>query len=124
MEGLISASQRSPKQSKAKKRPIKVVYISNPMRVETSAAEFRAIVQELTGRHSDVADNMAKYHGVGNPHPVQVATIEEDVEGVVFDEALLASLPAVLDMDHFSAGLMPPLDLYDYNQGFVFQGFE
>ncbi|KAI5003262.1 hypothetical protein ZWY2020_030422 [Hordeum vulgare] len=35
------------------KKPIKVVYISNPMRVKTSAAGFRALVQELTGRHAD-----------------------------------------------------------------------
>ncbi|TKW26590.1 hypothetical protein SEVIR_3G200000v4 [Setaria viridis] len=36
-----------------KKPPIKVVYIGNPMRVTTSAAGFRALVQELTGRHAD-----------------------------------------------------------------------
>ncbi|KAL5202865.1 hypothetical protein ABZP36_013817 [Zizania latifolia] len=36
-----------------KKRAIKVVYISNPMRVTTSAEGFRALVQELTGRHAD-----------------------------------------------------------------------
>uniref|UniRef100_A0ACD5XZM6 Uncharacterized protein n=1 Tax=Avena sativa TaxID=4498 RepID=A0ACD5XZM6_AVESA len=34
-------------------KPIKVVYISNPMRVKTSAADFRALVQDLTGRHAD-----------------------------------------------------------------------
>uniref|UniRef100_A0ACD5VSY6 Uncharacterized protein n=1 Tax=Avena sativa TaxID=4498 RepID=A0ACD5VSY6_AVESA len=35
------------------KKPIKVVYISNPMRVKASAADFRSLVQELTGRHAD-----------------------------------------------------------------------
>ena len=35
------------------KKPIKVVYISNPMRVKTNEAGFRALVQELTGRHAD-----------------------------------------------------------------------
>ncbi|CAN6332573.1 unnamed protein product [Urochloa humidicola] len=35
------------------KKPIKVVYIGNPMRVTTSAEGFRALVQELTGRHAD-----------------------------------------------------------------------
>jgi hypothetical protein len=35
------------------KKPIKVVYISNPMRVKTNAAGFRALVQQLTGRHAD-----------------------------------------------------------------------
>lgn len=36
-------------------RDIKVVYISSPMKVKTSASEFRALVQELTGRHSDTS---------------------------------------------------------------------
>ncbi|CAN6346363.1 unnamed protein product [Urochloa humidicola] len=36
-----------------KKPPIRVVYIGNPMRVTTSAEGFRALVQELTGRHAD-----------------------------------------------------------------------
>ncbi|XP_052155162.1 uncharacterized protein LOC127773172 [Oryza glaberrima] len=41
------------KAAAAGKKPIKVVYISNPMRVRTSAAGFRALVQELTGRNAD-----------------------------------------------------------------------
>ncbi|KAI4384617.1 hypothetical protein MLD38_002742 [Melastoma candidum] len=36
------------------KKGLKVVYISSPVKVTTSAAEFRATVQELTGRDSDV----------------------------------------------------------------------
>ena len=45
-----------------KKPPIKVVYIGNPMRVTTSEAGFRALVQELTGRHADPY----KYSGSGS----------------------------------------------------------
>ncbi|XP_042466824.1 sigma factor binding protein 1, chloroplastic-like [Zingiber officinale] len=41
------------------RRGIKVVYISNPMRVTTSAASFRALVQQLTGPDSTVAADMA-----------------------------------------------------------------
>lgn len=47
---------RNPKQVKSKKKPIKVVYISNPMKVKTSVSQFRALVQGLTGRDSDLAD--------------------------------------------------------------------
>ncbi|KAJ8646416.1 hypothetical protein MRB53_008164 [Persea americana] len=47
---------RKPKQVKSKKKPIKVVYISNPMKVKTSVSQFRALVQGLTGRDSDLAD--------------------------------------------------------------------
>ncbi|KAI4382951.1 hypothetical protein MLD38_008841 [Melastoma candidum] len=36
------------------KKGLKVIYISSPMKVTTSAAEFRAAVQELTGRDSDI----------------------------------------------------------------------
>ncbi|KAJ1297389.1 hypothetical protein BS78_01G372000 [Paspalum vaginatum] len=36
---------------------VKVVYISSPMKLTTSAEEFRAVVQELTGRDSNVADH-------------------------------------------------------------------
>lgn len=43
-------------EAKKKAAPVKVVHIANPMRVTTSAAEFRGLVQRLTGRHSNVAD--------------------------------------------------------------------
>ncbi|KAI3994006.1 hypothetical protein MKX01_003019 [Papaver californicum] len=36
-------------------KPIKVVYISNPMKVKTCVSEFRSLVQELTGRDSDIS---------------------------------------------------------------------
>ncbi|KAM0875231.1 hypothetical protein ACQ4PT_036921 [Festuca glaucescens] len=42
---------------------IKVVYISSPMMLTASAEEFRAVVQELTGRYSNVAD----YDAPGGP---------------------------------------------------------
>lgn len=41
--------------SKRSKKPLKVVYISTPMKVKTSASEFRDLVQKLTGRDSDTA---------------------------------------------------------------------
>ncbi|KAK9292594.1 hypothetical protein L1049_020568 [Liquidambar formosana] len=42
------------KHTKAKRKRIKVTYISNPIMVKAcSASEFRAIVQELTGKNSD-----------------------------------------------------------------------
>ncbi|KAF8398238.1 hypothetical protein HHK36_017164 [Tetracentron sinense] len=56
MEKPSVHQRKSSKQAKPKKKPIKVVYISNPMKVKTSASEFRALVQELTGRDSNLAD--------------------------------------------------------------------
>ncbi|KAF5474261.1 hypothetical protein F2P56_006175 [Juglans regia] len=52
----ISVHQRkAAKKTKSKKnfKPIKVVYISNPMKVKTSASQFRALVQELTGQDAE-----------------------------------------------------------------------
>nr|XP_009412920.1 PREDICTED: uncharacterized protein LOC103994321 [Musa acuminata subsp. malaccensis] len=58
--GRLSVHQtRSPKQGKGKKKTVKVVYISNPMRFTTSVAKFRALVQKLTGRDSNVGDTGA-----------------------------------------------------------------
>ncbi|CAD5197299.1 unnamed protein product [Musa acuminata subsp. malaccensis] len=69
--GRPSVHQKSPEQAKAKatkkKKPIKVVYISNPMRVTTSAAQFRGLVQKLTGRDSNVADMDIACSPAGGP---------------------------------------------------------
>ncbi|KAJ4905088.1 hypothetical protein Rs2_19039 [Raphanus sativus] len=46
-------SRKTPKQMKktaSRNKPIKVRYISNPMRVKTCASKFRELVQELTGQ--------------------------------------------------------------------------
>lgn len=57
---VISSMQQMRKSTKKaksnKKAPVKVVYISNPMKVKTSAAEFRALVQELTGQYAEFPD--------------------------------------------------------------------
>ncbi|KAG6498048.1 hypothetical protein ZIOFF_045956 [Zingiber officinale] len=54
MEKTVSSHRRQCLAgSIAKKKPVKVVYISNPMRFTTSAAAFRDLVQKLTGRDSD-----------------------------------------------------------------------
>nr|CAD1817309.1 unnamed protein product [Ananas comosus var. bracteatus] len=61
MEKLRTGDGRkNPKQhsDKAKmKKPVKVVYISNPMKVKAATpAEFRALVHELTGQDSTFPD--------------------------------------------------------------------
>lgn len=52
----IRKSAKKPKKTSCKKKPVKVVYISNPMMVKTSAADFRALVQELTGQDAEFPD--------------------------------------------------------------------
>ncbi|KAK9290800.1 hypothetical protein L1049_008978 [Liquidambar formosana] len=80
MDKLASVHQRkSTKHTKTKKRPVKVVYISNPMKVKTSASEFRALVQELTGQDSELPDPTKFYDGVGgNPTAVDEMKMAND----------------------------------------------
>ncbi|KAF0907600.1 hypothetical protein E2562_018405 [Oryza meyeriana var. granulata] len=44
--------------SKHQRQPegVRVVYIASPMKLTASPEEFRAVVQELTGRHSNIAE--------------------------------------------------------------------
>jgi VQ motif len=53
MEKQSVQQKKANQTNKAKKKPIKVVYISNPMKVKANTADFRALVQELTGRDAD-----------------------------------------------------------------------
>ncbi|XP_076899281.1 sigma factor binding protein 1, chloroplastic-like [Bidens hawaiensis] len=39
-------------QKSNKKTPVKVVYISNPMKIKASPSEFRAVVQQFTGQYA------------------------------------------------------------------------
>ncbi|KAJ6349272.1 hypothetical protein OIU77_006790 [Salix suchowensis] len=49
--------KKGKKSSKNKREPVKIKYISSPTMVKaTSATEFMAIVQELTGKDSKVED--------------------------------------------------------------------
>ncbi|KAL2491792.1 vq domain-containing protein [Abeliophyllum distichum] len=51
----MSSHKKKTKSKRSNKNSLKVVYISSPMKVKTSATRFRSLVQELTGRHSDVS---------------------------------------------------------------------
>lgn len=56
------AAAKTKKGYKGKKKnnedQLKVVYISSPMKVKTSASKFRSLVQELTGKNSDISQYM------------------------------------------------------------------
>ncbi|KAG0447146.1 hypothetical protein HPP92_028457 [Vanilla planifolia] len=67
--GLLNQAKPKKKKKQNLQQPLKVVYISNPMRVTTSPSGFRAIVQELTGRHSDIAEILTRQPPVDFPPP-------------------------------------------------------
>ncbi|KAH6779621.1 hypothetical protein C2S52_010858 [Perilla frutescens var. hirtella] len=48
----VKAKKQQPK-NKKKQLPLKVVYITNPIKFNATASEFRALVQELTGQDAD-----------------------------------------------------------------------
>ncbi|XP_073224709.1 uncharacterized protein [Cicer arietinum] len=56
MLGVNNHMMKGKRQSKKSKKEVKVTYISSPMKVKTSASNFRALVQELTGQDSNVAE--------------------------------------------------------------------
>ncbi|KAI3446568.1 hypothetical protein Pfo_003233 [Paulownia fortunei] len=89
MEKMIPLNQKKHPKNKKKKQPLKVVYISNPIKFNISASEFRALVQELTGQDADTpesasfsvadggrgeADGAVKVAAVDNVHAVEEVT--------------------------------------------------
>ncbi|XP_023741351.1 sigma factor binding protein 1, chloroplastic [Lactuca sativa] len=52
MEKLPSVKLEKRSQKTSKKNPVKVVYISNPMKIKATPSEFRAVVQQFTGRYA------------------------------------------------------------------------
>ncbi|XVF82370.1 hypothetical protein PTKIN_Ptkin16aG0041500 [Pterospermum kingtungense] len=57
----MKSNKKNTRRSRSCKKDIKVVYISSPMKVKACASEFRALVQELTGKDSDVADRTSQF---------------------------------------------------------------
>ncbi|KAL7607312.1 uncharacterized protein LOC111914601 [Lactuca sativa] len=55
MEMLPVKPTQNCTRKKHTKNKLKVVYISSPMKVKTSVSRFRSLVQELTGRDSDIS---------------------------------------------------------------------
>ncbi|KAI5560228.1 hypothetical protein POPTR_016G036600v4 [Populus trichocarpa] len=81
--------RKGTKIAKTKKKPMKVVYISNPMKFKISASGFRALVQELTGQDSELPDPTKIVddddHGVGGNY----RTVSNASKTVVDDHCAL-----------------------------------
>ncbi|KAI3744052.1 hypothetical protein L1987_57124 [Smallanthus sonchifolius] len=111
------------KNCRAKKdmtKKLKVVYISSPMKVKTSASRFRSLVQELTGRDSDISRYNAGYFdptapttstqgdGHVNSKPVDQLTQQGLLTG---SESFLDNVLSSEVFDHLD-GILPPYSLY------------
>ncbi|XP_021299970.1 uncharacterized protein LOC110428462 [Herrania umbratica] len=74
------------------KKDIKVVYISSPMKVKTCASQFRALVQELTGKDSDVAVQFMDNYGSSENSPTNSDGMTTTGR-VVDDDRVVRGLP-------------------------------
>ncbi|TVU36560.1 hypothetical protein EJB05_18498, partial [Eragrostis curvula] len=113
------------------KKPIKVVYISNPMRVKTSAARFRSLVQELTGRHADPSkyspDDLVAAGGAAGADDDAAADIDGAAQGlspwdaVASSDTVVASPSAAADHQPDATGSAPRGGYYDEDDDDVFR---
>ncbi|KAF5473198.1 hypothetical protein F2P56_009823 [Juglans regia] len=92
--------RKATKKTKTKKssKPIKVVYISNPMKVKAdSASQFRALVQELTGQYSELPDP-TKFPGTDDDVGGQYQMVQvPDPVMKVGDDDYSPEVPVLLD---------------------------
>ncbi|KDP29263.1 hypothetical protein JCGZ_16652 [Jatropha curcas] len=109
---------------KIKKRPTKVVYISNPIKFKTSASQFRALVQELTGQDSELPADptswfLDHYHhddGVGGDNLTDLDSSRTNDDD---DQELVEVVPALdlKDQEQLERVVLdpdaPPLELFD-----------
>lgn len=65
-------TMKGKRRSKKNTKEVKVTYISSPMKVKTSASNFRALVQELTGQDSNVADMFVEFNDCVHVDDVQI----------------------------------------------------
>lgn len=83
MDKLLTVNQKkASKQPKNKKKPIKVVYITNPIKFNTSASEFRSLVQELTGQDACTPEYSPKFvqnNVVGDREVADAVKLAEDL---------------------------------------------
>ncbi|KAJ8770515.1 hypothetical protein K2173_018006 [Erythroxylum novogranatense] len=86
---------------------MKVVYISNPMKFKTSASEFRALVQELTGQDAELPDpsKMVGCDDVGGGHHQTVPDASKSTRKTVVDDGQhyhdehAQQVPRVVELD-------------------------
>ncbi|KAJ8648641.1 hypothetical protein MRB53_001664 [Persea americana] len=113
---------RSLKQTKPKKKPIKVVYISSPMKVKTSVAKFRSVVQGLTGRDSDPT-HIEKFLGInGVDEPQRVPDQEIEGEDDKSDYARL--VPGTVDHEGESSSVSADSSIEPFDDVFTAEMIE
>lgn len=74
------------KPREAKKKPIKIKYISSPVMVQANnASEFRAIVQELTGLNSNIIESSSIHPHHDDQHTTTTAAAAHEYSRISGD---------------------------------------
>ncbi|CAH8363357.1 unnamed protein product [Eruca vesicaria subsp. sativa] len=124
-------SKRPPKQMKktaSTNKPIKVRYISNPMRVKTCASKFRELVQELTGQDAvdlelepEFSPSVASDHSLSPPSEENLAPRVLDQEP--FDDLVAGYYEPLDGEDMFLPQMSGGLSGYFSNEFYNMNGF-
>ncbi|KAL5059199.1 hypothetical protein RYX36_030803 [Vicia faba] len=98
-----SLQQKTPtkitKSIKKNNKPIRVVYISNPMKVKTSASEFMALVQKLTGQYAESPQDPSKYQEFVGDNTVPDSASENIRMGCDENAPPVVVVPPLVDSD-------------------------
>ncbi|KAH6819336.1 hypothetical protein C2S51_002939 [Perilla frutescens var. frutescens] len=84
MEKIQKKANKNTKNKK--KQPLRVVYITNPMKFKTSASEFRALVQELTGQDAGTAYSSATFSAEDAGGEAEKVAAEDNVHAELDEE--------------------------------------
>ncbi|XP_058749159.1 uncharacterized protein LOC131622143 [Vicia villosa] len=100
---ISSLQQKTPakitKPKKKNNKPIKVVYISNPMKVNTSASDFMALVQELTGQYAESPPDPSKFQEFVGDNSVADPGLENIRMGCDTYDHTVVTVPPLVDSD-------------------------
>ncbi|KAL1545013.1 sigma factor binding protein 2, chloroplastic-like [Salvia divinorum] len=89
------------KGKKKKSDQLKVVYISSPMKVKTSASRFRSLVQELTAKETN-DDQYQTYSSVSTEDtPTSSDSFQEQMDISVFTSQMREQLQGVFTSNSF-----------------------
>ncbi|KAL4290234.1 hypothetical protein GQ457_14G019490 [Hibiscus cannabinus] len=98
MDALGVHRMKGTKNTKKKsdsKKDLKVVYISSPMKVKTCASQFRALVQELTGKDSNIADRFMDNSNYDGVTPENSPTSLDTTSAIAADDGgVIGQLPS------------------------------
>ncbi|KAL0429449.1 UNVERIFIED_CONTAM: hypothetical protein Sradi_0570900 [Sesamum radiatum] len=70
VQKLVKGHKKGYKGKPKSKDSLKVTYISSPMKVKTSACRFRSLVQQLTGKNSDISRYVESNYSADGFHKI------------------------------------------------------